>query len=309
MINVTIIGQILWTGLATSSYQVLFAIAMALVLKVTQIWNFTQPGLMAIAFYVMFWALNSAALPAWAAIALAIAVTVPLAVAIEAWGFETFRRRGSPPMTFFIFTFIAAEFAIYLLTLLFGTEPVTLYPSIMSPVHLIGPIVVSDWDLRAIGTTALLCLALFLFLRYSRHGQFLIAVADNGSLAELYGISARQAYALSMALAAMLVTAAMFLFGTKLAAYPNTTLDIMVFAVAATILGGIGSVAGAAGAAVLINLLQQLSILVIPSRWQGFLLYIFLFLIIIFFPTGLKLPQRRRIADGRGQPTAPEASA
>jgi len=35
---------------------------------------------------------------------------------------------------------------------------------------------------------------------------------------------------------------------------------------------------------------------VISSEWQGFLLYVFLFLAIVFFPNGLRLPQRRRFA-------------
>jgi branched-subunit amino acid ABC-type transport system permease component len=68
----------------------------------------------------------------------------------------------------------------------------------------------------------------------------------------------------------------------------------MLFAVAATIIGGIGNVAGAAIAAVILGVIQNASILVISSEWQGFLLYVFLFLAIIFFPNGLRLPQRRR---------------
>jgi len=67
----------------------------------------------------------------------------------------------------------------------------------------------------------------------------------------------------------------------------------MVFAVAATIIGGIGNIAGAAIAAVILGVIQNASILVISSEWQGFLLYIFLFLAIVFFPNGLRLPQRR----------------
>ena len=67
----------------------------------------------------------------------------------------------------------------------------------------------------------------------------------------------------------------------------------MLFAVAATIIGGIGNVAGAAIAAVILGIIQNASILVIPSEWQGFLLYVFLFLAIVFFPSGLRLPKRR----------------
>ena len=44
MQDTTIILQILWTSLATSTYYVLFAVAFALVLKVTRLFNFAQAG-------------------------------------------------------------------------------------------------------------------------------------------------------------------------------------------------------------------------------------------------------------------------
>jgi hypothetical protein len=44
---------------------------------------------------------------------------------------------------------------------------------------------------------------------------------------------------------------------------------------------------------VILGVIQNSSILVISSEWQGFLLYIFLFFAIVFFPNGLKLPRRR----------------
>jgi hypothetical protein len=36
--------------------------------------------------------------------------------------------------------------------------------------------------------------------------------------------------------------------------------------------------------------LQSASILVIPSQWQSSLTYLVLFVVILFFPTGFRLP-------------------
>lgn len=113
----------MWTSLASSTYYVLFAIAFALVLKVTKIWNFTQAGLMTTAFYVMYWAVNRLGLSIYLSISLALVITVLVALAVEKYAFETLRRRKSGGFTFFIFTLIFSEFAAYLFTLLFGTEP------------------------------------------------------------------------------------------------------------------------------------------------------------------------------------------
>jgi len=298
MFDRSILLQVLWTSLATASFQVLLTIAFALVLKVTKIWNFTQPALMGVAFYAMYVAVNWWGTPLPVAILIAFLATAALGLVIECVGFSTLRARGSESITFFIFTLILAQFVIYVLTLAFTTQPVFMLANMMSPTMLVGEVVVSTWDWHSIVIAAALTIALLLFLRFTRTGQYMIAVADNADLAEVYGISKAQSYALAMLIAAIFVTAAMYVFGSKLAVYPELTLHMMIFAVVATILGGIDRVFAAAIAAIGINVLQQLSVLVMDSRWQPLIVFSILFIAIVFFPRGIRLPARR-IADGR----------
>jgi len=297
MFNLTTVAQILWTSLATSTYYVMFAVAFALVLKVNGVFNFAQAGLMTIAFYTAHGVVAGFALSGVTAFILALGATMACAWGLERFGFATLRRNHASPMFVFIFTIVASEFIAYSAMLLFGTWPKTIFPQLFWPVRLVGDIAVSAWDLPAVGATLLMLLALWLFLRLTRWGQFIVAVADNASLAELYGINRRQVYTLTMLIAAMFVTAGMFLYGTRAQVQPLTSLEMMLFATLATILGGIGRIWGAALAAVLLGIVQNSSILVIPSEWQGFLLYVVLFVTIIFFPQGIAMPARiRRLA-------------
>jgi branched-chain amino acid transport system permease protein len=294
MLDSQILLQIGWTSVATSTYYVLFAIAFALTLKVARVWNFAQAGIMGASFYAMHVAMLQWNWPHAAGFAFGLAVAIALSVVLEVWGFRVFRRRGASPLIVFIFAIVFAEFVAYLLTLLFGTEPQALTKSILSGVHRVGGVAISDWDLQALGITAALCVALAAYLRHTQEGQFLFAVADNGELAELYGISANRAYLVSLIIAAVLVSCGIYLYGTRASMIPTAPLELMLFAVIATILGGIGSIAGAALAAVFLSVLQSASILVIPSQWQGSLTYLVLFIVILFFPTGLRLPAWRR---------------
>ena len=159
---------------------------------------------------------------------------------------------------------------------------------------LVGNIAVSAWDLPAIGATLVMLALLFGFMRFTRIGQFMVGVADNTDLAELYGVNKRQIFLVTVLMAGALVAVGMFLYGTRAQVLPQTGLSLMLFAIAATIIGGIGNLAGAAIAAVILGVIQNSSILVIPSEWQGLLLYVFLFLAIVFFPNGLRMPRRRR---------------
>jgi branched-subunit amino acid ABC-type transport system permease component len=293
MFNLTTVAQILWTSLATSSYYVMFAVAFALVLKVNGVFNFAQAGLMTIAFYT---AHGVVGLGVGGAVAFAIALGATLGSAwvLERFGFATLRRNNASTMFVFIFTIVASEFIAYVAMLLFGTWPKTIFPQLFWPVTLVGDVAISAWDLPAIAATLGMLLSLWLFLRFTRWGQFMVAVSDNAGLAELYGINRRLVHMLTMLIAAMFVTAGMFLYGTRAQVQPLTSLEMMLFAALATILGGIGRIWGAALAAVLLGIVQNSSILVIPSEWQGFLLYVFLFVTIIFFPQGIRLPPRTR---------------
>ncbi len=305
MVDTSTLLQILWTGVATATYGVLLASAFSLVLKVVKVWNFAQAGLMGIAYYSMYVVIYKMGWPAFAGIAISLAITAGAGLAMEIWGLQTFRRRKSPSLTYFIFTLVVSEFVQYVLAMIFGTEPVALAASLMSQPIPIGGIVISRWDITALCVAAIMMAALWVLLKRTRHGKFMVAVADNPHLSRLYGIDVRRIYALTFIVAAVLVVAAMYLFGTRASMNPNTPLQMMLFAVIASLLGGMGNVFGAAGAALFLALLRSFSILVVPSAWQGVILYALLFVTILFFPNGVKL-RRYRL---RTKPAAQSAAS
>ncbi len=75
--------------------------------------------------------------------------------------------------------------------------------------------------------------------------------------------------------------------------------SLILGAVLGTLLGGIGRVFAASLAAVVLALIQSFSILVLASRWQNLLLYGFLFIAIVLFPRGVRLPRFRFALAGR----------
>ena len=294
MLDFQTLMQIFWTGLANSSYAVLLAAAFALVLKVVKVWNFAQAGMMGIAYYMMYAAIQKFGLPGSVALLLGALAAIAAALAMEVFGLQTFRRRHSPPLTFFIFTLVLSELVQYLLAMVAGTEPVSLAATLMSTSHIVGGVVISEWDLKAIATTVVLMGLLYLVMHRSRQGQYMIAAADNPHLSRLYGINVRRVYAVTFVIAAILIAVGMYLFGTRASMVPNTPLEMMLFAVIAALLGGMGNVFGAAVAAVFLGLLRAFSILVIPSAWQSLILYALLFITILFFPQGVRIKRRAR---------------
>ncbi len=299
MLEPIILAQIFWTGLATAAPHVLMTAGFALTLKVTGLWNFAQAGFMAIAFYTMYTALGLLDLPITVAVLMAVVTTAAASLATEMWGLQVLRERNSGNLTFFIFTLILSQLIMYVITLVYGTEPQTLFKSILSPVQIVGGIAVSDWDLLGVGLMVSGLVALWLYMSFTKEGQFLTAVADNAKLAELYGISAKRAYRVTAVIASLFIVASMYLVGSHGGVVPNSPLELILGAVLGTLLGGIGRVFAASMASIFLALIQSFSILVLASRWQNLLLYGFLFIAIVLFPRGVRLPRFRFALAGR----------
>jgi branched-subunit amino acid ABC-type transport system permease component len=311
MLTPAIIAQVLWTSLATSSYYVLFSLAFSLVLKINGAFNFAQAAMMTAAFYAAYTLVGIEGLPGWVGFLGALAGSVALALLTELLGFRLLRRRRAEQLFVFIFTLIVSEFVAFVAMLIFGSFPTTIFSSLVWPVTFVGPVVVSGWDVPALVSTAAAVAAVFLLLRFTKIGQAMTAVSDNAELAELYGISQSRAFLAAMIGAALLVGLGMFLYGSRAQVQPNTAIGLMIFAIAATIMGGIGNLAGTVIMAVVLGIIQNGSVLFIPSEWQGFLLYAFLFAAIIFLPNGIRMPKwggvsRRTAAAAPAAPRNPE---
>src|SRR5262249_1625537 len=176
-------------------------VAFALVLKVTHLFNFAQAAIMTIAFYTAFVAVQWLDWPAWAAFAAMMDVVLAASYLLARIRFGGLGQHDVPVIVVFVFTFMVSEFVAYVAILIFGTWPQTIFPTIFWPATLVGNIAISAWDLPAIAATVGLLAALGFFMRYTRIGQFMIGVADNPDLAELYGINKRQIFLVAMLIA------------------------------------------------------------------------------------------------------------
>jgi len=294
MLDPSILLQLAWTGFANASFTCLFAVALSLVLKVNRIWNFAQAGMMVCAYGFMYAGTRWLGLDVLAALPIGLVSTAALGLALERFGFRPLRRRGSSSLTFFIFTLVVSQLCTYLAELIIGTESTTLIDNVVTPVRLIGDVAVSDWDIWATSTMLVLLLALAVFLKLTRWGQRLIAVADSPDLAELYGTSRDTAYGITMVLAAILTTAGMVLLGTKAPTVPSSPLqEFLLLALLATILAGVGNVFAAGLAALLVGIGQGFAVLFMPAQWTPMLVYALMAVAIVVFPRGVKLPRIR----------------
>jgi len=158
------------------------------------------------------------------------------------------------------------------------------------PIHpdmRLGPIRVGSQQLQNLGLAIAVMAAVFLFLRYSRFGRAMRAVADNADLARLKGIDPKIICGVAVALGAALAGVGGALLGMDTSIDPLTGYRVLLSVFAAAVLGGLGSTPGAVLGALAIGVAEEASLLVVPATYRGAIAFFAILAMLTFRPRGL----------------------
>ena len=151
--------------------------------------------------------------------------------------------------------------AVALFEGIWGTDPITTtkVPWLRGTTEVVGARVPNHiWLL--IGVAGLVLAAIVLFLRFTRFGLIIRAGVENRTMVTALGIDVRTAFTLVFAIGG----AAAGLGGVLASVYYGNVSahqggSLLIYAFIVTVIGGLGSLTGAAVASVLIAVLQQLA--------------------------------------------------
>lgn len=123
-----------------------------------------------------------------------------------------------------------------------------------------GTLTITNIQLTILGLTILLFLLLFLFLKKTKIGTAIRAVADNKEISAIIGINVRRIITVVVIIASFLAGAAGIMAGydQNVSAFMGTFLSVKAFA--AVILGGLGSIPGAALGGFIIGIAENMLI-------------------------------------------------
>ena len=129
--------------------------------------------------------------------------------------------------------------------------------------------------------------AVFAALRYTRIGKAMRAVADNPALAELKGIDPVRIGRLTAFFGMGLVGAGGMLLGLGTSIDPLTGFRFILPIFAAAVVGGLGSIPGAALGAMIVGLGEELSLIVLSPSYKSAVGFFAIVLVLSFRPRGL----------------------
>lgn len=161
-------------------------------------------------------------------------------------------------------------------------------PSLVATTRVeIGPFMASGHRLMAAGIALLVLIAVGLFVRYSYWGRQIQAVAQNRLGASLAGIDTAKASAIVFALSGGLAALA----GALLSPIINATPDVGAFPAVKSyvivVLGGMGSIPGAAIASLILGVLESFGAVYISYGYRDTFGLVILILVLLFRPHGL----------------------
>ena len=151
--------------------------------------------------------------------------------------------------------------------------------------------VVPPFYLFLVGTTILIGLTLWLVIDKTRLGKTIRAAANNANMVAALGINTSALYALVFATGGLLAGFAGALAAPVRSLTPGMGFSILIESFIVTVIGGMGSIAGAFVAAIMIGLIRSFGSLGFPLFTEG-LMYLFMVVVLIAKPTGLFGEQR-----------------
>jgi len=277
--------QQLVSGVSIGAIYSLLAVGYALVYSVYNFTNWAFDAFMAFGAFAAFTAILWLFLPFWLAMLISIVLTIVLSVGVEKLAYSTLRRRKAPRL-FMMISAMGVNLAIVnIINKIFGGTFRKFPIESVQPVFL-GGVSIGRMDLIA-GVISFGVLALlWLFLYRTKWGLGIRASAIDILTASLMGINNDAVAVIIFTITGVLSSVAGVFYGIKYAVYPMMGI-VTIKAMIASIVGGLGSLPAAILGSMLLGVLETLVSGYISSSYRDLFSFLFLIVILLFFPNGL----------------------
>lgn len=283
--------QVLVDAVSVGGLYALTALGIGLIFGVMRLINFAHAQLIMIAGYaVLLFFAQSAAL----AVLGAVVGAVLLALLIERTAFRPLR--GADPATLLIASFAVSFFIEKTMIMLVGSRPkgVDFLSALARQVEIAG-VRLQLLQLVTILVSVVLLVATTWFLKSTRLGLEMRAAAENFRMAEVLGIRANRVIATAFAISGLLAAAVACLFVAQTGlVQPRMGLQLVIIAFVGTVIGGLGSLPGAAFGGFLVGVATILLQALLPPELRVFreaFLFLAVAVVLVVRPQGL-IPAR-----------------
>jgi branched-chain amino acid transport system permease protein len=272
-------------GLSLGSIYALIALGYTMVYGIIQLINFAHGDIYMVGAFIGYFAIVSG-LPFPIALVLAMVVPAVFGAFIERFAYKPLRY--SPRITVLI-TAIGVSLLLENLGILILRPDPRPFPQVFANAPFkLGGVTLSVPQVLTFAVALVLMIALTLFIRHTRTGKAMRALAQDLEAAQLMGININR------------IISATFIIGSALAGAAGVMVGILIprieplmgmmpglKAFVAAVIGGIGSIPGAMLGGVLMGLVETLATGFISSSWRDAIAFGLLIIILLLKPSGI----------------------
>lgn len=278
--------QLLINGVQVGALYALIAVGFSLIFGSTKVFHFAHGATFTIAAYIFYY-LYSVTEAHWVlAVLAATAGAVAFGVFMDRCIYAPIQRHEGSFFTVFVASLGAGIIVQNLVGMIFGRGFVSVTTPLSRSVELVPGLYVAPLSGIAILCAVVFFGALQIFLMRTHVGMGLRALSENPELIRVYGLSPRRLSTIVFALGSLLVIPAAIITAASSGLNPAMAHHIMLISLAATIVGGVGSLRGAACAGLLLGMSENLALIYLGPQWSEAVTFIVLFLFILFRPWG-----------------------
>lgn len=289
-----IIQLIINAGISFSIY-LLIANSFIIIYQSSKFFHFAHAVLIIIGAYFSYLFSQQFALSLWLAIPIAITLATVIGLFCELFIYKPLRRRKGTPLVMLI-----ASLGLYIIlqniiSLIWGDDTKSIRTWEVKVGNEIFGAYITDIQITIIVVSIVLFIATLLFLKYTKIGKNMRAVSSNEELSNIFGINSNRIILLSFGIGSALAAVAGILVAFDTDMTPTMGFNLLLFGVVAMIIGGVGSVRGLIGGALLLATAQHLGAYYIDSKWMDAIAYIILILFLIWKPFGFSGKRLKKV--------------
>ena len=282
-------------GISLGSVYALIALGYTMVYGIAKMLNFAHGDVIMVGAFITYTMCSTMGLSPVIGVLAAVVACTLLGMAIEKVAYKPLRKATSPLAV--LITAIGVSYLLQNLALLiWGSAPKS-FTSVVSiePLRLFGgQLVVTGETLVTIVTSAVIMVALTLFVNKTKVGHAMQAVSEDKGAAQLMGINVNATISLTFAIgSALAAVAGVLLCSAYPTLMPTTGAMPGIKAFVAAVFGGIGSIPGAMLGGVLLGIIESLSKAYISSQMADAIVFGVLIIVLLVRPAGILGKQTR----------------
>jgi branched-chain amino acid transport system permease protein len=151
------------------------------------------------------------------------------------------------------------------------------------------------YDFLLVGLALLVGVTVWWGLNRTRHGKIVLAVIHSAEVAASMGVNVSRVYMLAFSIGIFLAALGGAFTAPMISVQPGVSVGVIIVSFAVVIIGGLGSIEGAAVGALIVGLARSLAVHIAPVA-ELFSIYIVMAVVLMFRPEGLfQRTQARKI--------------